>query len=72
MVSKGKKRKHKGGKKKKPTKQFCIVFTSQELLAHRTETVAAKIASYIIAQHQADNGKASSDQGLIIAPCSEH
>lgn len=66
-----KKRKHKGGKKN-PTKQFCIVFTSQDLLAHRTETVSAKIASYITAQHQADNGKASSDQGVIIAPCSQH
>lgn len=65
------KRKHKGEKKKQP-KQFCIVFTSQDLLAHKTETVSAKIASYIIAQHQADNGKASSDQGVIIAPCSEH
>lgn len=68
-----KRRKHKGErKKKKKAKQFCIVFTSQDLLAHKTETVAAKIASYIIAQHQADNGKGSSDQGVIIAPRSEH
>lgn len=47
--------KKKGGTKKNNPTQSCIVFTRKELHAHRT--VVAKIASYIIDQHQADNGK---------------